>query len=445
MNIKGGKSFVVRHKAIQLALLYDGIQILIVRRTFPELEQNHINHFRSLLWGIAKYNTQNRVFRFPNGSSIKFGYCKSEADMDQYQGQAYEAIFMDEATHFTEHMFMKFTEILRPSGLIRLKPNQKLPQPRMYLTANPGGVGHLFVKRLFIDRKYEGKENPDNYSFIPATVYDNDFIVENDPSYIEALEALPEKERQAMLLGDWNVFEGQFFEEFDEAIHTFAPDEIHIEEHWVKYRVRDYGLDMTACGWAAMDENGTIYFYKELHEPDLTVQQSGNKINSMTLPHEKPYLDICPPDMWNRRQETGRSAADILQQECQQYPVKANNDRVTGWLMVKHFLQINPKTGKPRMMFSTACPAAIHSLKMIQHDEKNVNDCAKEPHEITHAADYVRYLCTSYTFAPNPLSPAAAPYKFVYADFALERGAYEIKPVVEDGMIDMGYEGGWFF
>lgn len=135
----GGKSFVVRHKAIQLALLYDGIQILVVRRTFPELEENHIKHFRTLLWGIAKYNTQNRVFRFPNGSMIKFGYCKTEADMDNYQGQEYEAIFLDEATHLTEYMYMKFTQILRPANLIKLKPNQKYPQPRMYLTANPGG------------------------------------------------------------------------------------------------------------------------------------------------------------------------------------------------------------------------------------------------------------------------------------------------------------------
>ena len=135
----GGKSFVVRHKAIQLALLYDGIQILIVRRTFPELEENHIKHFRGLLWGIAKYNTQKRVFIFPNGSSITFDYCKTEADLEHFQGREYEAIFIDEATHFTFKMYMKLTEINRPSGLIKLKEGQKLPLPRIYLTANPGG------------------------------------------------------------------------------------------------------------------------------------------------------------------------------------------------------------------------------------------------------------------------------------------------------------------
>ena len=218
----GGKSFVVRHKAITLALHYPGINILILRRTFPELEQNNLKEFKTLLNGIAKYNSQRREFNFPNGSLIKFGYCNTEADMDQYQGQNYEVIFMDEATHFTEYMFMKFKECLRLSGNVDVNkfPNLK---PRMYLTANPGGVGHVWVKRLFIDKQYRNGENPEDYSFIPALVYENQFLMENDPEYIRTLETLPEKEKQAMLYGDWSVFQGQFFEEFDEAIHTYNP------------------------------------------------------------------------------------------------------------------------------------------------------------------------------------------------------------------------------
>ena len=147
----GGKSFVVRHKAIQLALRYNGINILIVRRTFPELEENHVKFFRSLLYGIAKYNTQNRVFSFPNGSKIKFGYCNTDADMEQYQGQSYEVIFMDEATHFTYNMFVKFTECNRMSGEIKFanKEEEKNFRTRMYLTANPGGVGHTWVKLVY--------------------------------------------------------------------------------------------------------------------------------------------------------------------------------------------------------------------------------------------------------------------------------------------------------
>ena len=430
----GGKSFVVRHKAITLALHFPGINILILRRTFPELEQNHLKEFKTLLYGIAKYNSQRREFNFPNGSLIKFGYCNTEADMDQYQGQNYECIFMDEATHFTEYMFMKFKECLRLSGNVDVKkfPNLK---PRMYLTANPGGVGHVWVKRLFIDKQYKNGENPEDYSFIPALVYENQFLMENDPEYIRTLETLPEKEKQAMLYGDWSVFQGQFFEEFDEAIHTFNPldkDEngnylYQIKPNWRIYRTRDYGLDKLACYWCALDEDGTFYVYREIWESDLIVSESGKRINEMTKNNETIYLDICPPDMWNRNRDTGKSAVDILMKECNQYPTKANNDREIGWLMVKEMLKISNITHKPRLLISTDCPHLIESMRMIQHDEKKVNDCAKEPHEVTHSCDAIRYLCTSYTYTPDRVVMAKQATPDNYSRFALELGEYEKK------------------
>ena len=430
----GGKSFVVRHKAITLALHFPGINILILRRTFPELEQNHLKEFKTLLYGIAKYNSQRREFNFPNGSLIKFGYCNTEADMDQYQGQNYECIFMDEATHFTEYMFMKFKECLRLSGNVDVKkfPNLK---PRMYLTANPGGVGHVWVKRLFIDKQYKNGENPEDYSFIPALVYENQFLMENDPEYIRTLETLPEKEKQAMLYGDWSVFQGQFFEEFDEAIHTFNPldkDEngnylYQIKPNWRIYRTRDYGLDKLACYWCALDEDGTFYVYREIWESDLIVSESGKRINEMTKNNEPIYLDICPPDMWKRNRDTGKSAVDILMKECNQYPTKANNDREIGWLMVKEMLKISNITHKPRLLISTDCPHLIESMRMIQHDEKKVNDCAKEPHEVTHSCDAIRYLCTSYTYTPDRVVMAKQATPDNYSRFALELGEYEKK------------------
>ena len=439
----GGKSFVVRHKAIQLALRYNGINILIVRRTFPELEQNHLKEFRTLLYGIAKYNTQRREFLFPNGSVIKFGYCNTDADMDTYQGQNYEVIFMDEATHFTNYMFIKFTECLRLSGNIRFnsEEEEKNFRTRMYLTANPGGVGHLWVKRLFIDKRYEGKEKASDYLYIPSTVYENEFLMENNPDYVEQLENLPEKEKQAMLYGDWNVFKGQFFEEFDENKHVFG-DEVKIEQSWRIYRARDYGLDMLDCLWCAIDENDTMWVYKELAKPNLTVSVSGNLINKMTSPYEEPYLDICPPDMWNRNGQTGKSAVDILIKECNQRPTKANNDRVIGWLMVKERLQVNQITGLPKLMIHESCENLIHSIKMIQYDEKNVNDCAKDPHDVTHACDALRYLCTSYTFAPDGYVAPRIAKPFNYTDFALEINDYEVIDLQEG--TDFFEIGGYF-
>jgi phage terminase large subunit len=437
----GGKSFVVRHKAIQLALRYNGINILIVRRTFPELEENHVKFFRSLLYGIAKYNTQNRVFSFPNGSKIKFGYCNTDADMEQYQWQSYEVIFMDEATHFTYNMFVKFTECNRMSGEIKFasEEEEKNFRTRMYLTANPGGVGHTWVKRLFIDRRYEGREREENYSFIPCTVYENKYIMENDPAYLERLESLPEKEKQAMLYGDWNVFEGQFFSEFNENIHVFG-DEVKLEQSWRYYRARDYGLDMLDCLWFAIDENDTMWVYRELAQPNLTVVQSGKLINSLTKPGEEPFLDICPPDMWNKNGQTGRNAVDFLIRQCEQRPTKANNDRQIGWLMVKERLQVNSITGIPKLMIHKSCENLIYSMKMIQYDEKNPNDCAKTPHDLTHACDALRYACTSYTFLPDGYIPSQQRKQFKYSDFALEMNDYEVIDLEEGtDYIDMGW------
>lgn len=451
----GGKSFVIRPKAITLALKYDGISILIVRRTFKELEGNHLDEFRRQLRGIATYNQKYYRFDFPNGSVIRFGYANTDSDMDNYQGQAFDVIFMDEATHFTEFMYMKFTECLRLSDGIKeyLKkhPGEHF-SPRMYLTANPGGVGHTWFKRLFVDKVYREGEDANDYTFIPALVYDNEFLMKENPTYVKQLEALPEKEKLAMLYGDWNVFEGQFFEEFDEEIHTFDPKKFmtdyetgksmpfYLSTNWRLYRVRDYGLDKTACYWAALTEDGTFYVYRELWESDLSVSVSGDKINFMTPNNEIIYSDICPPDMWNRQSQTGKSAVDILIEKCKQYPTKANNDRETGWLMVKEMLRINPKTGKPYLMISQSCPNLIHSIKFIQHDEKNPNDCAKEPHEITHSADALRYLCTSYTYAPDRVSMHRGNERFEFSNYALNIGEYEGENNDDDdyGMIDMG-------
>lgn len=153
MNIMGarggGKSFVTRPKAITLALKYDGIRILFLRRTLPDLKQNHYDQFQSQLNGIAKFNQTDNRFIFPNGSIIQFGYFATESDWLRYQGQAYQAIFMDEATQFTETQFMKLKPCLRlesTSEFIKKYPNFK---PRMYLTANPGGVGHMWVKLVY--------------------------------------------------------------------------------------------------------------------------------------------------------------------------------------------------------------------------------------------------------------------------------------------------------
>lgn len=282
--------------------------------------------------------------------------------------------------------------------------------------------------------------------------------MKNNKQYVDVLMSLPEKERQAMLYGDWNVFEGQYFDEFREETHTFDPDNIDgngtpfkVKQHWRVYRTRDFGLDKTACYWCALDENDTFWIYEGLWQGDLTAVQSGreiNRINEKALPKGmRLMLDICPPDLWNRQSQTGKSVADVLSKECNQFLTKANNDRVVGHLLMKEFMQISSITGKPKIMISQKLIHLIESVKMIQHDEKNPNDCAKDPHEITHSVDAIRYLCTSFTFAPDRLQEVKQDVSFDYARFAVNMGEFEDDSIwydEEDEYIKMGYEGGWF-
>ena len=201
----GGKSWSVRTKSKLLALKYGGIRILIVRRTYPELINNHINILRKELLGIARYNDKDKVLKFFNGSTINFTYCDNDKDLDRLQGVEYDVIFLDEATQLSEYQMKTITACLRGVN--------DFPK-RVYYTCNPGGQGHGYIKRIFIDKRYEDGEIPEDYSFIQSLVTDNKVLMESQPDYIKQLEALPHKLRKAWLEGDWNVYEGQFFEDF---------------------------------------------------------------------------------------------------------------------------------------------------------------------------------------------------------------------------------------
>lgn len=201
----GGKSWAVRTKAKLMALRYPGIRLLIVRRSYPELINNHINTLRKELLGIAKYNDKDKVLRFINGSTINFTYCDRDQDLDRLQGVEYDVIFLDEATQLSEYQMKTIVACVRGVN--------DFPK-RVYFTCNPGGQGHGYIKRLFIDRRFESGENPADYAFIQALVRDNTALMQTQPEYIRQLEALPPHLREMWLEGRWDVFAGQFFEEF---------------------------------------------------------------------------------------------------------------------------------------------------------------------------------------------------------------------------------------
>ena len=378
----GGKSWVVRTKGKLLAWYYPGIRILILRRTFPEVNENHILPLIADLMGLATYRDKDKAFTFPNGSRIKFGYCDTDKDVLQYQGQEYDIIFLDEATQFSEFQFSTLTACIRGAN--------DFPK-RMYLTCNPGGEGHAWVKRLFIDREYRGDEDPADYTFIQAKVTDNKVLMENDPGYMKMLNNLPEDIRRAWRDGDWDVFVGQYFTEFRRDIHVVEPFEI--PKSWRRYITMDYGLDMLACYWVALDDRGKAYVYREVYESDLIISEAARRIKEATPADEQIAARFAPPDLWNKRQDTGRSVAEIFTQNG--LPLaKASNDRVSGWMDLKEWLHPYDEGAgmDSNLKIFSNCINLIRSIPQLQHDLHNPNDCAGNPHEVTHGPDALRYF-----------------------------------------------------
>ncbi len=388
----GGKSHAVRLKATLLCLRYSGIKVLIVRRTYPELYENHIKIMCTQLSGVAKYRDSDKSLSFKNKSRIKFGYCSCDADLLQYQGVEYDVIFMDEATHFTEYQFSVIGACMRGAN--------SFPK-RFYLTCNPGGVGHAWVKRLFIDREYRVGENAENYTFIKSTVYDNKPLTDKDSEYVNTLKNLPEELRRAWLDGDWDVFAGQYFPEFSRDVHVYEPYEL--PSWWKRYRAFDYGLDMLACVWAAVDGAGDIWIYREYCESGLIVSDAASAI-MMLSGEEKIQTTVAPPDMYNRQKDTGKSMAECFEDAGVKL-CRADNSRVQGWMNLKEWLKVKQTSdGKrtARLHISSECRELIRCLPQLMHDTHESMDASTEPHEITHICDALRYMCMYKSSASRP-------------------------------------------
>lgn len=379
----GGKSWAMRTKFVLLACRFPGLKLLLVRRTYKELEENHIQPLLQLLvpCGIAKYSEKRRAFEFLNNSVIKLGYCDSEKDVLQYQGQEYDVIGLEEATNFSEFQ-VKF--LLTCNRSVREDFSA-----RAYYTANPGGVGHAWYKRLFVDREYQGSEKPEDYVFFRACVDDNKYL--RDTEYKQVLMDLPEDMRRAHLYGDWDVYMGQYFSEFRREKHIVEPFEI--PSSWEHFRSLDYGQDMTACYWWAVDGDGRCFIYRELYEPDLTLSEAASEIVNLTPRAENIRYTVASPDLWNRRQETGFSGAELMSRAGLSGLVKARDNRINGWRALKEFLKHDrkDKNSIPLLRIFENCSNLIRTLPQLQYDRMRTEDVSREPHELTHAAESIRY------------------------------------------------------
>lgn len=378
----GGKSWALRRKLVAMCLRYDGLSCLLVRRTLPELKTNHVIPFLREYDGILSYSDSEKALLFPNGSRIALGYCAADKDALRYQGQEYDVIAIDEATQLSEFRFSIFKACLRGSN--------DFPR-RMYLTCNPGGIGHSWVKRLFVDRDFREGENPDDYNFIPARVFDNPILIEADPEYVSSLESLPERLRDAWLYGRWDVFEGQFFPEFDAAIHVCTRREI--PSRLSRFIALDYGFDRLASLLVGIDEQGNIWVIREHCESGLTLSEAAIRAAALAEGESAEYA-VCSPDLWNRRQDSGLSGFEIMQGAKGMPPMRPADDRrVPGWRVLREYL--SAKAGHPFIRISSECKELIECLPALLCDVRRNEDASDSPHKITHAPEALRYAVMS--------------------------------------------------
>ncbi len=383
----GGKSWALRRKLVAMCLRYEGISCLLVRRTLPELKSNHVIPFLREYDGIVSYSESEKALLFSNKSRIALGYCATDRDVLRYQGQEYDVIAIDEATQLSEFKFSVLKACLRGAN--------HFPR-RMYLTCNPGGVGHSWVKRLFVDRSFYSGENPDDYNFISARVYDNPCLMDSDPQYVSSLQSLPPRLRDAWLYGKWDVFDGQFFPEFDASVHVCHPSAIPKELK--RFAALDYGLDMFAALLVGVDTEGGIWVLREICQPNLTLTQAAGYLASL-VNGQSAELAVCSPDLWNRRQDSGKSGFEIMQ-ACHGVPpmIAADNRRIPGWRVLREYLCAH--SPHPKIRISSDCKELIENLPALLCHPTIPEDASDSPHKITHAPEALRYAVMSRIFNP---------------------------------------------
>lgn len=415
----GGKSWAMRRKLVLLALATPELNALLLRRTLPELRENHLIPLLRELAGAAAYNATERVFRFPNGARLRLGYCDGANDVYQYQGQEYDVIGLEEATHFSEEQMRFLTTCNRT-----VKADFR---PRMYYTCNPGNIGHGWVKRLFVDRLYEGNERPEDYRFIPARVWDNRVLLAADPDYVRALEALPEELRRAHLEGDWDVHAGQYFREFSREKHVIEPFEI--PKWWKRFRSMDWGYNDPCCVlWHAVDGDGRVYTYRELYVRSLRADEVAARMRSLSQGEAISYT-VASPDMWQKRGAlliseggfAGESIAELFAKAG--VPLTpADNARVAGWQRVRSYLA-SAADGLPLWQAFLGCGALIRTLPQLTYARHDREDAADGD---DHAPEALRYALMSRPARSAP--PREAPRR-AYDPLSLPRGSADFTGV----------------
>jgi hypothetical protein len=381
----GGKSYAMLIDPLRYAHK-KAHRALILRRSMPELREmiDKSRELYPLAFQGAKFREVEKLWNFPSGAKIEFGFLERDADVYRYQGQAYSWIGFDEITHLpTEFSWNYLASRLRTTD----------PEIQTYLrcTANPGGVGSHWVKKRYIEPSkhntgFKGKDGLTR-KFIPAKLADNPYLAQ-DGIYEQMLMSLPPIQRRQLLEGNWDVAEGAAFVEFDTQVHVIPPFEMPIG--WERTKGVDYGYAAESCClWGIIDSNdGTLIIYRELYRKGLTGEELGSIITDMELEDPFAVSGVLDGAAWAKTGSSGPTVGEALLKQGHKLR-RADKNRVQGKIQVHEFLKIK-ENGRPKLQIFNTCPNLIRELQGIPLSKTNPEDV--DTHASDHAYDALRYM-----------------------------------------------------
>ena len=391
----GGKSFAMLIDPLRYCHIKEH-RALILRRSMPELREL-IDKSRELYpkaFKGAKFREVEKLWSFPSGAKIEFGFLEKDADVYRYQGQAYSWIGFDEITHLpTEFGWNYLASRLRTTN----------PNLETYLrcTANPGGVGAQWVKKRYVEASkpnttFKGKDGLTR-KFIPALLQDNPYLAE-DGEYERMLQSLPAVQRRQLLEGNWDVSEGAAFAEFTPDVHVITPFEL--PAWWERVKGIDYGYAAESCClWGAIDpDDKTIIIYRELYRKGLTGEALADTITQMEENEVKSIPGVLDTAAWARTGYTGPTIGETLVNRGHKLR-RADKNRIAGKTQIHEHLR-QREAGRPRLQIFSNCVNLIKELQGIPLSTTNPEDVDTKASD--HAYDALRYMLMSRPRMDHP-------------------------------------------
>ena len=406
----GGKSF---------AMLVDPLRFmnrsehraLLLRRSMPELREL-IDKSRELYTKAfpgAKFREVEKVWKFPSGATLEFGYLDRDADVYRYQGQSYSWIGIDELTQYPTEFPLQYLQS-------RLRTTDSEIKPYIRCTANPGGVGGHWVRQRYLTPAppNEAFKGPDGLTrkFIPARLEDNPYL-SKDGRYEQMLASLPPVQRKQLLEGNWDVAEGAAFVEFNPEIHVIPPFKIPI--HWAKYKGVDYGYAAeSCCVWATIDpDDNTLIIYRELYRKGLTGSALAEMITAYEKDDNKSIQGVLDTAAWNKTGVGGPTVGETLVRAGHKLR-PADKNRIQGKIQIHEYLKQDKTTGRPKLQIFSNCVNLIRELQSIPVDPNKPEDVDTKASD--HAYDALRYLIMSRPSKPSAYSQMKEIKRFIPSD-----------------------------